>query len=566
MADPYAQFADAKADPYAQFADAQPEGGDQPAVRRYQVKFGAQTVTFDAPSDTSDDDVRKLAHAAALKAGVKNPNTHSSPVVPLGTATDHSWLSGFASGVIKPLDNLATAASHIPYVGPAVDRIGVALGLPSTADAVAAHDEARANNDRTSGQVIGNIAGTAPTMALPGGALVQGGAAGALLTDKKDPVGIATATGTAALTGFGTGKLMSGLGSIASPVVSKAARALNEAGIPLTLGQLAKTGSGLGSKVIAGVEAGARRLPFIKNLVLNAEDRGVVANYKAVIARTGVKVPDSIAPGHETTDYVGEQLSKKYEALLPQLRVAADDKLASGLASIERDLKAIAPASTFSQFQSILEHAGLQGKATSIDGKSFQHADRVLRTQAAKFGKSLDPNQQEMGAAFDAVRQQLRGMLLRQNPGHAEELSALNRSWRELAIARKAAGDPNKGTGLFTPAKYATAAKGSRSNQELTRAADQILPNRSPDSGTAEGVALGQLLVGGAGYGAAHVNPLAALPAAGSLLYTRPGQALLNKAFFATRPGAVRATGTALKKLSKLAPAAVQVVSAANGQ
>jgi hypothetical protein len=523
-------------------------------------------IEFTYPAGASDDDVRRIAHEEGLKQGVKNPDTRRAQVVDAGVKTDHSWLRGLVLGAEKPIDNLASAASHIPVLGPAVDRLSVALGGNTAADVSAHHDEARQNNDRTGAQVTGNVVGTLPTLALPGGLAVQGAATGALLSDKKDLTGVLTDAATGAGTAFVGGKLLSGLGSAAAPTVSRAARALHDAGIPMTLGQLAKSGSGVGAKLVAGVEAGARKLPFIKNLVLNAEDRGVMANYRAVVARTGVEVPDHIPPGHETTDYVAEQLSKKYEALLPKLHVATDPKLASGLASIEANLKAVAPDSVFTQFQNILEHAGLEGKAAAIDGKSFQHADRVLRAQAEKFGKSLDPNQQEMGKAFDEVRQQLRGMLLRQNPGHAAELSQLNRNWRELALIRKAAGDPNKGTGVFTPARYATAAKGSRSNRELTRAADQILPNRSPDSGTTEGVALGHLLVAGGGKAAATaISPFAAIPAAGSLLYTKVGQQALNKAFFATRPGAVRATGHTLKALAKLAPAAVPVVSAAKG-
>ena len=103
-----------------------------------------------------------------------------------------SKLDAFLGGALKPVDNLARAASSIPVIGPAIDRASEAIGMPKAADAVAFNNARRANNTRTGWQIAGNIAGTLPTSRLPGGAFVQGAASGALLSDANDAGGLIT--------------------------------------------------------------------------------------------------------------------------------------------------------------------------------------------------------------------------------------------------------------------------------------------------------------------------------------------------------------------------------------
>lgn len=115
---------------------------------------------------------------------------------------DNSRTRGFIGGVLKPVDNLATWLSEVPVVGPALDDLGEAVGLPSTKQAVAKNNRARKRNTRTGWQTIGNIAGTLPTAYLPGGVMAQGAAAGALLTeDPTDAKGVMRDATIGAVTG-----------------------------------------------------------------------------------------------------------------------------------------------------------------------------------------------------------------------------------------------------------------------------------------------------------------------------------------------------------------------------
>lgn len=476
---------------------------------------------------------------------------------PKAKSKDTSALTGFIQGAIKPIDNLSSALSSIPYVGPAIDSASEALGMPTTAQAVQRNDAARQGNTRKGYQTLGNIAGTLPTMALPGGALVQGGVSGALLSDKKNLAGVALDAGIGGASQGVASGVLKGAGTLLAPVASKAGKALYDAGIPLTLGQLAKQGKGAGSKIAAGVESTMRRLPIAKQIVQNAEDRGYMAAYQSVLKRTGVDVPDSIAPGHEALDYIGNKLSSKYQQLLPKLNIVADPKLNAGLAQVGSKVKGVAP-SAYKQFQSILKTTGLSDTGgINITGAKLQQADRVLRVEAERFRKG-GPNDTIIAEGLEGVREQLRGLAYRQNPQYAKELGALNKNYREFAVARKAAGDPNSTSGIFSPAQYSRAAKGSRSNQFQTRSANQLLTNRSPDSGTAETAALGQLgAIAASGGLGAFASPYLAIPAAAaagaSSLYTTAGQKLINRLAFAPRSKVAKGAGTTLKNLGKYA-------------
>jgi len=98
------------------------------------------------------------------------------------TPKDDSKLNGLMLGALKPIDNAARAlAGALPEgVTSAIDTAGAAMGMPSQEQAYEANQAAREGNSATGMQLAGNIAGTLPTLALPGGALAQGAAGGAL--------------------------------------------------------------------------------------------------------------------------------------------------------------------------------------------------------------------------------------------------------------------------------------------------------------------------------------------------------------------------------------------------
>lgn len=538
-------------------------------------------VSFEAPADADDETVRKLA-AKALKdprylrsevqrADGKPANVEAAP-------DDNSALSGFLAGAVKPLDKAAEWIGNTG-VGRAIDKFGTAIGLPSTADASAEHDEWRRNNTRTGYQTLGNIAGTLPLAAVPGGTsalglAAQGAASGALLTDHHDLIGTAKDAGIGALSSVVGGKALQSLGGLAKGVTDKGAKMLHQAGVPLTLGQIGRAANNLPGKIVSGIEDRVSGLPIIGDVINSAKDRGITALNTAlgnrILANVGEKVAKGTEPGHAMIDAVQSKLSSRYSKLVPNLKGVIDQETAEGFTAA-RDLAD--QASRGPQLAKVVERVfgkrldDPQIEGATLSGQKLKDAESELTRLYSKY-KNAQGDEGLYGEAINMVRQTLRDTVMRSNPANATELAGLNKAWAQLKTLRdavRAGSDRSKATGLVSPgaALRVTARQGYR--DPLLESATQILPDRVPDSGTAGRVAL-SVLAGTGAAGAVGLDPREHPIAAGTLaglaaLSTRPGQAAIVKAAFGSRPAAVRALAVPLNKLSRYAPQLVTPVA-----
>lgn len=527
-------------------------------------------VTFQAPANADDAAIRRLAARATgeprySRAIIDRSNQGKPEAAP--EADDTSALSGFLAGAMKPVDKAAEWLSNTTP-GRWIDKAGVAMGFPSTAEANAEHDEWRRNNTRTGYQTLGNIVGTAA--ATRGRGLIAGGAmSGALLTDSHDLKGTARDAALGAGTSYLGGKALQTLGGIATGVTNKGAQLLQQTGIPLTLGQIGRAANNLPGKIVAGLEDRAAGIPLIGDIINAARDRGITGLNAAlgnrILANVGEKVPTGTAAGHATVDAVQSRLSSRYQKLVPNLTGKIDQQAAQGFTDA-RDLAA--QASRGGQLEGVINRVfggrlnGQNPQGATISGQQLKDAESELTRLYGKY-KNAQGDEGLYGDAINMVRQSLRDMVVRSNPSHAAELKGLNTAWAQLATMRAAirgGSDATKATGVLTPgaALRVTARQGYR--DPLLEAATDILPNRVPDSGTAGRAAL--LLGGGALGGAAVVDPREHPVLAGSLagvaaLNTKAGQRALGQIAFGSRPAAVRATGQALNRLSRYAPALV---------
>lgn len=388
-----------------------------------------------------------------------------------------------------------------------------------------------------------------PRLAAAGDAAIQGASAAAATSNSSDaPLG--QQLGTGAALGAATPVVAGAASRVISPVIDKGRRALLDAGVPLTIGQ---TLGGV-AKTIEDKVAGT--VPFVGDMVNNARRNAVVGFNNAVLNSAlkpiGQSLPKSLEPGRASVDYVADKIGERYDNLLPRMTGQIDQPLVQDLNGIVQNMvgEGAAPE-TITRFQNVIK-AQLSDRAPTGDltGEALKTAQGELGRIGRKYAASQNLDDQVLGHAILDAHGSFNQMLERNNPGFADQLKAVNTAFAQYARIRKAAGAVGSKDGVFSAPQYANAvksadgsagkgnyARGKAYMQDLSDAANQVLPSSVPDSGTAGRLALTALGVGGAGM-AGHAVPLVgpyALPAAAGLaagagLYSRPAQAVLRAA------------------------------------
>jgi len=485
-----------------------------------------------------------------IDAGQKDPtqwkpeNAEVLPAQVDPNARPVSEVQGFTEGVTDVLNNAAG------YVETGLDKVGGVLGLGdlgqklnsfgpsiglagSVADAEKAQDAQLAASPNQSGQAgyfAGQVAGTLPLSALPGGVLAQGAAGGALLSDSDTAGGIAGDALLGAVGGKVGQAAFSGAAKLAAPQLSGALQTLVNAGVKVTPGQIARSGTGLGNRIVAAAEDRATSLPGVGDMITG--DR-VAANQSfnaAAINRAlepiGAALPKGVEAGRRAIRFAGDKLSEAYDAVLPRITATGDGQFADDLASIHQNAADMLPERT-RQFDNILRGLDRYWQdGVNLDGAALKAIETRIGEKSRRFAKSQDADQQELGDALESVLTAVRELAARQNPNEATQLRAINQGWASLTQVERA-GLTTKGE--FGPAGYSQAvrrssattrsrgyARGTALNQDLSDAASEVLPSGVPDSGTSGRWAQSNIL--GLAAGAAGAIPYAAARGVGSAL------------------------------------------------
>lgn len=470
--------------------------------------------------------------------------TDDRPEEPI-TPTDDSALTGFLAGVAKPFIKGGEFLSNIPVIGPLGDRLSTLTGAPTSAEEMAQNEQTRANNSRTGWQTAGTITGTLPTLAIPGGSLVQGAAAGALSTDAHDFGGVAKD----ALIGGAVGRAGDAVAGLIAPRVSPMVRRLLDEGVRLTPGQiLGQSGTALGrtAKVAEDVIGS---VPIAGAAVRAAQERGVQDLNSAAINRAlrpiGQRLPRDLRSGNDAVAYAGDRLRDAYADVLPRLSGTLDQTFATRIATI-RNRANLPPeyAQMLDNAQTELSNAFTRaGPNGTFSGRTLRDTSERLNDLASAWRRSDDPYVRVVGDTAEQFRQQLHALARRQNPSAARRLRDIDRGYASLVRVEKAAA--GTADGAFTPAQYQSAtrmtdrsarrrasARGQALDQDLSSAANVVMTSRAAQGGSKD---VNSLLALGAGAGAAlSGSPLAmggaALIGGGSLAYTQPVQAALRAA------------------------------------
>lgn len=183
------------------------KAGDEQAARQLTAAIKA----MDAPK--AKPKKKETSHLQGVVEGLSVPLLNAATVLEKGAD---------AIGIKEPLVKLGSAVTR------GIDDV---FGVDHRPQARTVR-EARRNSSRKfatsptqsseTGKVVGNIVGTLPTLALPGGAFVQGAASGALLTNARDVKGVATDAVIGGVAGKVADKAFQVAGKALKPVASRA--------------------------------------------------------------------------------------------------------------------------------------------------------------------------------------------------------------------------------------------------------------------------------------------------------------------------------------------------------
>ena len=366
------------------------------------------------------------------------------------------------------------------------------------------------------------------------------------------------------LMGGGVAAAVAGMSRVISPraSVNPDLAALKAAGVHPTIGQ---TLGGMANRV----EEKAISLPIVGDAIASARNRATGELNQAVANRAleplGMKAPAGLQ-GRDLVAAVQSRLSDAYETLLPKLTVRADQTFNQEVASLRGMVAngSIDPNAA-KTFQRILQNDVL-GKfrgQQALTGQTMKAVESDLGQKIAQLGGSTDADARLVADALREVQSSLRGLVQRNNPQFADELTAINKGWANFKRLERAASSVGAEDGMFSAAQLQNAvkaldrskdkgkfARGQAFMQDLSDPAKNVLGSKVPNSGTADRMMnLPNLLTAGLGY---SVNP--AIPAgmlAGAAAYTPPAQALL-RGLVSSRPSLAQPVAGLLNRTSPM--------------
>ena len=416
------------------------------------------------------------------------------------------------------------------------------------------------------------IASKAPLAATLPGRIGVGAATGGASAAMNPVVGDdfwsdkAKQVGTGAAFGGALPAVTGAIGRVISPNASKNANLdlLRDAGVKPTVGQ------SLGGWANQAEEK-AMSLPIMGDAIAaargNAREQFNKAAINRALAPIGKKVDDV---GQTGIQKAGDLLSKSYDDAINSVKVVRfDNQFSTDVAQLRGMAQNMTPQLA-KRFNSTIDDvlSPRMSANGSMLGATYKQIDSKLGQEAAKFGKSSDPLQQELGDAYKQLQALLKDQAARSNPGFAEALKKADKGWANLVRVEGAGKAALNTEGVFTPAQLNAAirqadksvrgravGRGGALMQDLGNAGQQVLGNKVPNSATAD-----RLMLGAGGLGAGFINP--AIPLGllgGAAMYSSPMQGLLRGAVTARPQGAQAVSDALLKASPALLPGAAQV-------
>lgn len=378
---------------------------------------------------------------------------------------------------------------------------------------------------------------------------------------------------------FGRGA-QRGLGRAATGVQNANLRYLDRAGIPLSVGRIARGADNDAGRAIGGIEDRLAGLPGMDAVIGDVRQQGDRAFNRAAFSQMPGHSGETGAAG--LTE--GHNLVNQAYSFLDHAQIPADATFRADMAAIRRTVPNNLGAGVLDRLATI-DNAIQNNQLT---GRAWQDAIRGIRADRASLRGQ--PFSDHAIQSLDDAEGALMGLATRGGPPntaqHLTEANRLNSQFKTLASALDN-GPAQKAGEVFSAGRLDDASRanarrfggqtasltGNRPFYDLTTAGKEVMPNLTPDSGTAgrlavlrglgtAGAAIGggigaltgddglQSGAEGGGIGTAGGLTLAALLMAP---YSRVGQRGLQRALLAERPRMLEDFGNFLVRRPRVA-------------
>jgi hypothetical protein len=457
--------------------------------------------------------------------------------------------------------------------GETIKNVGALTGLvsPEYGKPIAQFGEAMTNAAKEANPVTGTI-GQIGSYIIPTNAIENAlPKATSLLGNMAKQAGIGGAVGYGTTSGDSSERLKEGLlnagMSSAMPVLNKAisptlsadVEKLIKSGVNLTPGQI------MGGAV-RNIEDKLTSVPLLGDAINYSRKKGIEefnkAAYGEVLKPIGGKVPNVI--GREGIEAVEKQLNNAYDKILPNITFQATPQFNANMANL-RNMVGGLGQNAQTLFNSKIDNiigSKLAPKIGMMDGIAFKQAESELGTLAKNYRSSPLASEKELGDAFLQAQAELRSALKSTDPKVQAELGNINKGWANFTRLQTAGAKANTAE-MFTPSQLAQAvrqgdtsvrkgavARGNALMQDLSDAGVNILPSKTPDSGTAGRLAA-MGLIGGGAYGAqqGYITPeMLAIGGAAALPYL-PGARKVMTSALTRRPDQAKIIAEQLRKV-----------------
>lgn len=392
--------------------------------------------------------------------------------------------------------------------------------------------------------------------------VAYGGAYGGVT--EGDPVTGAVLGGVGSTLGQGVGKVAGD--AIGGVRLGEAAQRLRDRGINLTTGRiLGDTASAIEDKMVS--------LPFVGDMVRRRQGEGFRQFNEAAFREGGA--PIGFAPSEVGEEGIGQfrqAVGNAYDSATAGQQVPFDQQFMTDMGGVYNNALRM-PKDRQRELGSIIEARIAPITDTGqMTGEQYQQAMRALKQNRSKVPGRFEGFEQEYRDAVSGTMDALDGAMRRGGGDSViEGLNSANAANKNLKILENASLDKAKigtQTGeaeVFLPSQLIGAARqsekkyGASSLKQLGKDGQAVLPSTVPNSGTADRLAMGGLILGGGGAtggfsaenplegGAAGLGGAAATMAALTALGSRRGQKALETILL-DRPDALRQFGESVRR------------------